>query len=87
MWAGNFSGKNLTNADLRNTKLNYNNLSGTNLSGTKLDGADLTAATMKNATGLPSGWNTAIYNTTTCPDATVAKPATAQTTCVGHNLP
>jgi len=82
-----FAGADLTGADLTGASCANASFAGAKLAGAKLAGAVLTGATLQGATGLPDGWATAIYDTTTCPDATVAKPATAQTTCVGHHLP
>ena len=45
--------------------------------------ANLSGATFAGITGEPIGGSTAIYNNTTCPDATVV---TSPATCVGHGF-
>ena len=53
------------------------------LTNADFSGANLSGATFAGITGEPIGGSTAIYNNTTCPDATVV---TSPATCVGHGF-
>lgn len=86
-WSSTLTPANLTGTSLTGSNLTGSDLRGAGLGGTDLSAANLTNVTLAGAVGTPAGWATAIFQNTTCPDGTIASPATAQTTCVGHELP
>jgi hypothetical protein len=73
--AANFTNANLTGVNLGGAYLASSNFTNANLSGANLDLAFAFGAT---------GFATALYNDTTCPDATVVS---TPNTCVGHEFP
>ncbi len=75
----------LTGVSFRKVNLTGSNLSGRDLTGVSLAQANLSGATFVGATGAPSGGSTAVYATTTCPDAAITDGGSVLT-CVGHGF-
>ncbi len=64
----NLAGANLSGADLSKAKLRDAEGAGINLSGANLDKADLRGIDLTGAAGIPSSWDKAKFENTTCPN-------------------